>query len=269
MDSTENLTSYGIDGDRLSHAYIASGKIADSIAMAAVCSARDAAKPCKVCTHCDKASRRVHPDIIYVDKPPDKREIIVSQIRQLRKDVIVVPIESDKKVYIVNEADLMNTEAQNAFLQLLEEPPSHAVFILKTENPAAFLPTVPSRCVEIKSKPVTTPVMAESAERQANAAETANEFFGSLMRGNAQLTAFMFRLEKLDKESFSDFLASSREQALTKLRAPSPGGKAVEQAAFSRAERILARAGEMLDLNVNVGHISGFICASLLDVGSG
>ena len=244
-----------IDSGRLSHAYITSGSMADTLAMAAVCSGQGD-RPCLSCRHCEKASRRTHPDITIIDKPPDKREIVVAQIRELKKDVIIVPNEADKKAYIVNDADTMNRSAQNAFLQILEEPPSHAVFILRTENAAALLPTVRSRCVELKTR-------LDVGSPGAEAAEMAQEFICALRSGNAGLTAFMFRLEKLEKELLAEFLVSARESVAAEFRASvhcavAPGD------VLARAEEVLIRAGDFLDLNVNAGHISGLICATLL-----
>jgi len=260
-----------ISSDRLSHAYIVSGGLAEALAMSAVCAGPEAARPCGSCTHCAKASRGAHPDIMVVEKAPDKREIVVDQIRALKRDVIVVPNEAGKKAYIVNEADSMNKNAQNAFLQILEEPPSHAVLILRTENPAALLPTVRSRCVEIKSRALAGTVM--EAAPPAVGAEMARELFDSLSSGNAALVSLMFRLEKLDKDTFSQFLSAAREQAAIRLRETGSGGseqRSAERDAMrellARAERVLVEAGDMLDLNVGTGHLSGMICANLIRI---
>jgi len=261
MNSSEINTRFSFDGNRLSHAYIVSGGLAGTLAMAAVCSGRSDARPCMSCTHCDKASRHIHPDITVVNKLPDKREIIVEQIRELKRDVIVVPNQAEKKAYIINDADSMNTNAQNAFLQILEEPPSHAVFILKTENPVALLPTVRSRCVELKGRD-------EPDTPDSSAEEMVSEFFSALERGNATLVAFMFRLEKLEKNVFSAFLAAAREHVAMKLKTIMISDNGTSPEVLSRTERILVRAGEMHDLNVSTSHISGMICASLLIVDS-
>ena len=264
----DDRTSPGIDGGRLSHAYIANGTQADMIAMAAVCSGRGM-KPCMNCIHCGKVSRQVHPDVITIEKLQDKREIAVDQIREIKKDVIVIPCESDKKVYIVNDADLMNRNAQNAFLQLLEEPPAHAVFVLKTENPSQLLPTVRSRCVEVKTRIEPDPEYRVAEDQDAGnrgAADLGHEFFPALKSGNASLVALMFRLEKLDKDHFAAFLAAARKQASEELSGCTGGGSGIPGPVVSRAERLLIKAGEMLDLNVNTGHISGMICANLLSM---
>ena len=244
------------DSGRLSHAYIAPGGCAEMIAMAAVCSG-SGAKPCMRCAHCNKASHGIHPDITTVSKPENKREIVVEQIRELKRDVIVVPNEAEKKAYIIDGADLMNASAQNAFLQILEEPPAHAVFVLKTGAPDKLLPTVRSRCVELRADS-----LAEAPD--ASSAGSADGFFTALRRGNASLAAFMFQLEKLDKEQFSAFLAAARIQAAEELKAAAARGEPAMCETLSRAERILADASEYLALNVGVGHISGMICAVVL-----
>ena len=244
---------------RLSHAYIVDSVLTENLAMAAVCSG-SGDKPCLSCVQCKKASRKIHPDIAMVERLPDKREIVVDQIREIKKDVIVVPCESQKKVYVIVDADLMNNNAQNAFLQVLEEPPSHAVFILQTENAAQLLPTVRSRCIELKSGH--EPDLADSA-----VSGMVDEFYNALDNGNLELAAFMFRLEKLDKGAFADFLSTARERSILKLRAGagsgSQGGR-IKRETLSHCEQLLCKAGEMLDLNVNTGHIAGMICAALM-----
>ena len=114
--STMEPASSQHSAERLSHAYITDGGLADTLAMEAVCSQPSDAGPCMDCPHCSKAQRNIHPDIIIIDKRPDRREIVVEQIRDLKKDVIIVPVESAKKAYIVNNAELMNDAAQNALL---------------------------------------------------------------------------------------------------------------------------------------------------------
>ena len=264
MTSNDMHSNLTIRSDRLSHAYIASGSMADTLAMAAVCSS-PGERPCMACKHCEKALKHIHPDITVVDKLPDKRIIAVDQIRELKKDVIIVPNESEKKAYIVNDADTMNRNAQNAFLQILEEPPAHAVFILRTENAAELLPTVRSRCVDLKA-PSSAGVSDEAA------LDTAREFISALYKGNDGLAAFMFRLEKLDKEQLGGFLAAARDLVAAMIKADAQDGGPTRQdggptrEALARAEKVLIRAGGFLDLNIGAGHIAGLICATLMKV---
>ena len=258
MAITDTRLPKNFDSNRLSHAYIAAGSLADTLAMAIVCSG-SGDRPCITCSHCKKAARGIHPDIIIINKPEKKREIIVEQIRELKRDVIVVPNESDKKAYIINDADTMNANAQNALLQILEEPPPHAVFILRTATPDELLPTVRSRCVELKT-------IINDRPPNAAAAEMANDFFSALRIGTTSLTGFMFRLEKLEKEQFSEFLVTSREKVVEELKIAASRGETEICKTLSRAEHVLERASEFLALNVGLGHISGLICAYLINI---
>jgi len=241
------------DTDRLSHAYIITDNVAERLAMAVVCSCRDGERPCNGCSHCDKAARHIHPDILVIRRLDDKREILVDQIRELKRDVYIMPNEAMQKAYIVKDADTMNINAQNAFLQILEEPPAHAVFILRAKNPAALLPTVRSRCVELKTMHV-----EDKYEFSDELDGLVSDFLTSLEGDNIALMRCMFRLEKLDRLAFATFLTSAREKIVLSLRgsfSPKP---------LIDAENVLLKAVDMLNLNVSTGHISGMICASLL-----
>jgi len=229
--------------------------------MAVVCGARDGGRPCRCCAHCDKASRHIHPDISVVGKLEDKLIVTVDQVRELKKDVHVIPNEADKKAYIINDADKMNMNAQNAILRILEEPPSFAVFILCTENPAALLPTVRSRCVELKSRAIIESdgdTAAEPVDDRSDLEGIASDFIAALGGDNVKLMECMFKLDKLSRSDFSVFLDLARDKAVLSLRGDPSLKKLVQ------AEDVLSKGGEMLDLNVSTGHISGMICASLL-----
>jgi len=144
----------------LSHAYIAASLSEDSrnrtvgvLSAAAVCSASEG-KPCGICRDCRKAMGGVHPDIIHIrretdDKGKQKKEIRVDQIRDMIGQAQIMPNEADGKVFVIHEAECMNTQAQNALLKLLEEPPGGVVLILSTATPTMLLETVRSRCIEL------------------------------------------------------------------------------------------------------------------------
>ena len=107
-----------------------------------------------VCHSCKQALSGNHPDLIYVthEKPAS---IGVDDIREQINDTIQIrPYSSYYKIYIVDEAEKMTVQAQNALLKTIEEPPSYAVIILITTNQEAFLPTILSRCVQLKLKPL-------------------------------------------------------------------------------------------------------------------
>lgn len=273
MDSIKDLSIPLLNYERLSHAYIAGGDLAEEIAMAAVCSG-NGVRPCNSCAHCAKASRGVHPDIAVVSRLEKNRNILVDQIRELRKDAIRVPGEASAKVYIINEADAMNHAAQNAFLQVLEEPPRNVVFILRTDNPKALLPTVRSRCVELRGRSAGMGTGSSSTTGEGTFegevsgeghVEVTDDFFSSIEGGSEILVRLMFRLEKLDKSDFTDFLSSAHEQIIQRLRrAASDNGGGISVPRLEQVERALQRADELNNANVSVGHISGMLCSTLL-----
>lgn len=149
----ENLNG-ALRRGRVSHFYLISGPkgsgkhtLARLLAAAMVCTGEK--KPCGVCSHCRKALSGNHPDITTVDDP-EKRYVPVELVRQARADMFVQPNEAARKVYLFPRGQDMRIESQNALLKVLEEPPSYGVFLLLSENPEALLPTVRSRCVELK-----------------------------------------------------------------------------------------------------------------------
>jgi len=289
----------GFDSGRLSHAYITDKSFAKYIAMAVVCSARTGARPCEKCIHCDKASRNIHPDIIIINKEKikdiDKEAgkakvntfVNVDVIRWIKRDLYVIPNDSLQKAYIVEDADTMNGNAQNAFLKMLEEPPKHAVFILCTDNPSALFETIRSRCVELKPQPGiksdakpgiksdAKPGINQSSDPDTGTTATdfenedlkdlIDDFLKALSGDLMILMECMFRLEKLDRPAFSDFLIKAREKAIKILRDDIDNKSLPVRKKLANAESILLKAGEMFDLNVSTGHIAGFICASMID----
>ena len=149
-----------IEEDKVSHAYIfngpeASGKmmLAEAFAMALQCEG-EGKRPCLECRSCRQAADHNQPDIIYVshEKP---NTIGVDDIRtQINNDIDIKPYSSRYKVYIVDEAQKMNQQAQNALLKTIEEPPAYAIILLLTTNADSFLQTILSRCITLNLKVV-------------------------------------------------------------------------------------------------------------------
>lgn len=105
---------------------------------------------CRECRPCRKIGNRMHPDIIRIFS--EKDVIKISRIRELCSALTVRANEAFMRVVIFHDAETMNTEAQNALLKTLEEPPRDTIFILMADNTASLLPTVVSRCRHIPFK---------------------------------------------------------------------------------------------------------------------
>lgn len=142
--------SRDIFAGKLSHAYIIEGgegygkrTLAKLICSAISCSSDD--RPCMRCISCDKIARDQSPDVISVEADKDRVQLGVDVIRRVREDAVFAPNDLPRKFYIVPRADTMNTQAQNALLKILEEPPPHVMFLLLCENADNLLPTIRSR----------------------------------------------------------------------------------------------------------------------------
>ena len=158
----ENLSAAKRKG-RMSHFYLLSGPrgsgkhtLAELIAAAMLCKESDA--PCGVCRSCRKVLGGNHPDYITIDDP-SKKTVPVDLIREARADIFVRPNEGEKKIYLFPRAQDMGIPGQNALLKVLEEPPPYGVFLLLTDNPEKLLPTVRSRCVELKLRSIPEPLL--------------------------------------------------------------------------------------------------------------
>lgn len=185
----EHLQS-ALAAGKISHAYIINGEkssgkefIAKVFAMALQCE-KDDFIPCQECRSCKQALSGNHPDIIRVthEKP---NTISVDDIRaQINNDVAIKPYSSPYKVYLVNEAERMTVQAQNAILKTLEEPPEYAVIILLTSNVNSLLPTILSRCVVLNMKPVADDAVRRFLMEQMQIPDYKAEVCVAFARGN-------------------------------------------------------------------------------------
>lgn len=142
-----------IKNDTISHAYIFEGangigkrETALAFSSMLMCEADDA--PCGSCKTCQLLGQGSHPDFqeIYLD---EDKSISVEDIRNILKGIVIRPLYSKYKVYIINNADNMTVQAQNALLKSLEEPPRYVVFILTVQVGTAMTSTIRSRCQRI------------------------------------------------------------------------------------------------------------------------
>ena len=160
--SVENFVSQ----KRIPHAILIEGDygtgkhtLANFLANSAVCDGQN--PPCGICNNCKLFSANSHPDITVIAPLEGKKNIAVKQIRDLRQEAYIKPHQAGKRVFIIDCADTMNPESQNALLKVLEEPPKTVMFILIAESKAAMLDTIISRCVVLG---LTAPEFLKGAE---------------------------------------------------------------------------------------------------------
>lgn len=192
--------------DKVSHAYIINGErncgkefMAKAFAQTLLCEDPKDGEPCGVCHSCVQAESLNHPDIIFVshEKP---NTIGVDDIRaQINSTVDIAPYQSEKKIYIVNDSDLMTIQAQNALLKTLEEPPKHVVIILLTSNLDVFLPTILSRCVVLDFKPVKDELIQDFLMTTMQIPDYQAQICAAFARGNVGKARLLAKSEEFDK----------------------------------------------------------------------
>ena len=163
--------------NRVSHAYIFDGQalsgkrtLAGIFAKTLLCE-EGGVNPCNHCHSCSMAESGNHPDIITI-RHEKAATLSVGEIReQLVADIAIKPYMGRRKIYIVPDASLMNQQAQNALLKTLEEPPAYATIILLTDNEMKLLPTLRSRSVTLKMKPVSEKLIEEFLRKNTQADE--------------------------------------------------------------------------------------------------
>jgi len=134
------------------------GKYQLALALASVVNCEDDASRldcCGKCGSCRGIARGAHPDVVTV-APGDTGKIKVDAIRDVLKQLAYRPFEGHRRVVVINEADRLVQDAQNALLKTLEEPPSTSMLLLITHRPNLLLDTVRSRCPQIRFGSLTT-----------------------------------------------------------------------------------------------------------------
>jgi DNA polymerase-3 subunit delta' len=104
---------------------------------------------CGTCPSCTRIARQVHADVLLIE-PGETGAIRIDQIRDAIERTAYRPFEGRRRVVIIDDADAVNVEAQNALLKTLEEPPAASTFVLVTSRPDMLLPTVLSRCQRLR-----------------------------------------------------------------------------------------------------------------------
>ena len=154
--NVKQLLNNSINNNNLVHSYMFVGPegigkslFAKEFAKMILCLGNN--KACNNCSSCIKFVGNNHPDYMFVDSE-DGKSIKIGQVRLLQEQISEKPIISERKVYIINNSDLMTVEAQNCLLKTLEEPPEYAMMILVLSNESKLLNTIKSRCTKIVFK---------------------------------------------------------------------------------------------------------------------
>jgi DNA polymerase-3 subunit delta' len=143
---------------RLHHALLVTGqdhigKLTTALAIAQIllCETQTG---CGACRRCGLVRRRSHADLRLLQLPPDRRSIPIRDVHEFLQGMALRPLEGERKVYVIDGADLLQEEGANALLKTLEEPPPAVTLILTASDPARLLPTIVSRCQRLALRPV-------------------------------------------------------------------------------------------------------------------
>ncbi|MCR5120428.1 MAG: DNA polymerase III subunit delta' [Lachnospiraceae bacterium] len=200
-----------IAAGKVSHAYILYGEVrsgkefvAKVFAQALQCESpvvddKGFAEPCGSCHSCSQAMSGNHPDIIYVqhEKP---NTIGVDDVRNgIIETVQIKPYSSKYKIYVIEEAEKMTPQAQNALLKTIEEPPAYVVFLILTSSTESLLPTISSRCVTLTMKPVRDDEMRKYLMENLHVPESRAEICIAFARGNVGRAKALASSEDFDK----------------------------------------------------------------------
>ena len=112
---------------------------------------------CGTCRSCHQVEQAIHPDCLIIETEDGQKQnpkIKIDQIRAIEHLVIYRPLVGSHKVCLIDEADTMTTEAANALLKTLEDPPDHCLFLLVSSRPEHLLPTIRSRCIALRFSPL-------------------------------------------------------------------------------------------------------------------
>ena len=157
-EKVKNELTQAVNLNKTSHSYLFIGSegigkklIAKEFAKMLLC--LDKNKYCNKCKSCVSFNSDNNPDFVQIE--PDGNNVKIEQIRNIQKKILEAPITSEKKVYIINNADMMTKEAQNCLLKTLEEPPEFVTIILIGAVEENFLSTIKSRCTIIKFQDIT------------------------------------------------------------------------------------------------------------------
>jgi len=158
QDSVSQTLSLALDGNRLSHAYLFSGlrgsgktSTARIFAKALLCEEGTTSHPCGTCTHCVMAAENRHMDIIEMDAASNRG---IDDIKDLIEHTKYKPSSARYKIFIIDEVHMLTTQAFNALLKTLEEPPDFVKFILATTDPLKLPATILSRTQHFRFKKI-------------------------------------------------------------------------------------------------------------------
>jgi DNA polymerase III subunit gamma/tau len=255
-----------IETDRVSHAYLFSGprgtgktSTAKVLAMGLNCEKGPTPEPDGTCASCRAITGNSSMDVLEMDAASNRG---IDEIRDLRDKVNLAPVAGRMKVYIIDEVHMLTTEAFNALLKMLEEPPEHVVFVLATTEKHRVLPTIISRCQSFDFRRPTIETLVEKLGEisDAESIEVEPEALTAIAReGRGSFRDAEGLLDQLSSFAEGGISASMVRELLGGV-----GPEALIEATYALSERRAADALRMVDRLSNEGKDLGQFVGELL-----
>lgn len=303
-DALRKQLAAALQQNKLSHCYLlcgpeGSGKHTLALWLAAAVQCTGMPVPCGTCPSCAKVQAGIHPDVITCVDLKHK-QFGVDCAREICSDVYIRPNEGKRKVYILPQE--MNLSAQNALLKVIEEPPSYAVFLFLSSNADQLLPTVRSRCQELRLSPLSDNLLYDALKQRfpekseadyQSAISISGGYLGQALTAmeTAQLSdrtaqfsrcystqdslgllELLVHMEKLSRDDFIDEMEHWQlllHQAL-RCTAKLPGSEEARAIAASHpapelmaAIQLLRQTTDRAYSNVGIGHLCGALRSTL------
>ena len=262
-----------VQSGKIPHALLFSGpkgigktSAARVLAKAVNCLEPKDGEPCNHCQNCEEITSGIALDILEIDAASNRG---IDDIRNLREKIKLSPVKAKYKVYIIDEAHMLTTEAFNALLKTLEEPPSHAIFILCTTAPEKLPKTIISRCLSFNFRKAKVEEIIKALKRAAKGEKLeaekgvleaiANGVDGSFRDAHKILEQLSFAGRKISLEEAQKLLSQTEELSPGKLLAFLASQDT--KAALQEIDRVVQRGG---DLSVYSQEILGQLRTALL-----
>lgn len=201
-DDTKERVGGAIENTALAHAFLiggpsGSGKTTLALEIAAALNCENSSNtslplPCGTCNSCRRIYEGNFPDLKILSKKKDKATIGVEEVKDFREDMFLSSTEADKKIYIIDNAECMTVEAQNALLKVLEEPPSAVIILLLATECDRILTTIKSRAQYVAMSRFTEQELAdilkaENVNAKAMSLQDPDRFYGIIMSADGRI----------------------------------------------------------------------------------
>lgn len=256
QDHITNILKNAITTNKIAHAYLfcgpkGSGKttVARLLAKAINCEDKSSSEPCNKCSSCKDVIDNRAMDILEVDAASHRG---IDEIRELRESVHFAPSKLKYKVFILDEAHQLTSGAANAFLKMLEEAPSHVIFILATTEPQKMISTIISRCQRFDFRKISVLEITKKLEKivkkeKGRVEKEVLSIIASLAGGSmrdaestlSQVLSFAPKDGEIKKEDIKSFLGIVEREVVGDFIDTLIEDKAIE--ALSVIEKILSQ----------------------------